>query len=147
MPTQQDMQTSLNDARFFCTKIRQIVSVSEPEQDLEKVRRYFRAYLHCWKSTIEFVRKERALSPPDFGQWVENEGLEPSDLETYNDLRQTRDDDFHKWLTKAEREYANKIYPIVMFQPGGEGATRRELITCCDRGLVVAEWVIQHHLK
>ena len=81
------------------------------------------------------------------GQWVEKVVLEPSDLGAYNDLRLTRDDDFHNWLTKAEREIANNLFPIVMFQPGGEGAKRRELISCCDRGLVLAEWLIQDYQK
>ena len=148
MPTQQDMQTSLGDARFFCREISKIVrGLPEHEQNLEEVRRYFRGYLHCWKSTVELVRKERGLIGTELQQWIEKEGLEGSDLETYTNLRLTRDDDFHSWLIKPEREIANKLYPIVMFQPGGEGAKRRELISCCERGLGVAEWLIQHHLK
>jgi len=40
MPTQQDMQISLDDARFFCEKISQIVrGQPEHEQNLEEVRR------------------------------------------------------------------------------------------------------------
>jgi len=63
------------------------------------------------------------------------------------DLASARDDDFHTWLIKAEREIAGGLYPIVMFQPGGKGAVRRELISCCERGLVLAEWLIQDYQK
>ena len=56
------MQVSLDDARFFCEKIGQIVrGQSEQEQDLKVVHRYFRAYLHCWKCVFDYVREEKGL--------------------------------------------------------------------------------------
>ena len=44
-PTASDMRTSLEDARFFYEKLNPIVRGPEQGQDLEVIRRYFRAYL------------------------------------------------------------------------------------------------------
>ena len=61
-PTPSDMRTSLDDARFFYDKLNPIIRGPEQGQDLELIRRYFRAYLHCWKCVPHFVREIKGLS-------------------------------------------------------------------------------------
>ena len=61
-PTPVDMRISLEDARFFYEKLDPIIRGSEQQQDLELIRRYFRAYLYCWKSVLHFVREAKGLS-------------------------------------------------------------------------------------
>jgi hypothetical protein len=61
-PTPADMRISLEDARFFYEKLDPIIRGSEQQQDLELIRRYFRAYLHCWKSVLHFVREAKGFS-------------------------------------------------------------------------------------
>jgi len=61
MPTIRDMTTSLQDASFFNDKIEAIVRGPEQQHDLAVVRRYFRGYLHCWKTVLYLVREARAL--------------------------------------------------------------------------------------
>jgi hypothetical protein len=54
-PSVSDMKSSLEDARFFYTKMEPIIRGPEQEQDLVLSRRYFRAYLNCWKCVSHFV--------------------------------------------------------------------------------------------
>lgn len=62
MPTSSDMQTSLEDARFFYQNLDRMIRGAGQGQDLVLIRRYFRAYLHCWKCVLHFVREVKGLS-------------------------------------------------------------------------------------
>jgi hypothetical protein len=46
----QDLNVSLEDAKFFNEKIQTIVRGPQHGHDMDVIRRYFRAYLHCWKT-------------------------------------------------------------------------------------------------
>ena len=61
MPTIHEMTTSLEDAAFFDEKIQTIVRGPEQGHDLTLIRRYFRAYLHCWKTVLHFVREAKGV--------------------------------------------------------------------------------------
>ena len=164
MPTQRDMQVSLDDARFFCEKIGQIVrGQSEQEQDLKVVHRYFRAYLHCWKCVFDYVREEKGLketasfrsqcSRKDWIAWVERwkdswKEAQSSDSKILEILRETRDRDTHVGVICVDREIAGGLFPIAVFPPGRKQTEPpRELISCCERGLVLAEWLISDYQR
>ena len=101
MPTQRDMQISLDDAGFFCEKIDEIVrGQPEQQQNLELVRRYFRAYLHCWKCIIYYICEEKGMNGKEFGKWVRRKWLKRrssphanEDIGSLDALRKTRDED------------------------------------------------------
>jgi hypothetical protein len=61
MPTIQEMNTSLEDAGFFNDKIQEIVRGPQRGHDLAVIRRYFRAYLHCWKTVLYLVRQAKGF--------------------------------------------------------------------------------------
>jgi hypothetical protein len=153
MSTTADMQTSLEDARFFYQKLDPIIRGPEQGQDLVLIRRYFRAYLHCWKCVPHFVREVKGLSgkkkDSDWIAWCKRWAtrLDPSDYEVFECLRKTRDQDTHDGMIEVEGEIAVGLFPIVMFQPGKGSGPRRELISCCDRGLAVADHMIREHLR
>jgi len=148
-PTVSDMKTSLEDARFFYEKLDPIIRGPEQQQDLELVRRYFRAYLYCWKCIPHFVREVTGLTGKKKAwitwcqKWAKR--LPPGDSEVFDCLRQTRDHDTHAGMIKVRGEVAAGLFPIVMFLPGKGSQPWRELISCCDRGLVVADHLIQEH--
>jgi hypothetical protein len=142
------MRTSLEDAKFFYEQIEPIVRGPEQEQDLELVRRYFRAYLHCWKCILHFVRKVKGIkSKKDWIAWCKKweQMLPPDDREVFLYLRETRDHDTHAGMIKVSGEVAAGLFPIVMFQPGQQSVRRTELISCCGRGLAIADRLIQEH--
>jgi len=151
-PNVSDMRTSLEDARFFYEKLQPIIRGPEQQQDLELVRRYFRAYLHCWKCILHFVRDVKGLTGKKNEQawiawckkWAKN-SLDPNDSEVFDCLRETRDHDTHVGMIEVKGEVAAGLYPIVMFQPGRQSQPGRELISCCERGLFVADQLIRDH--
>lgn len=148
MATVQDMWTSLEDARFFYKKLEPIIRGQQQQQDLELIRRYFRAYLHCWKCILHFVREAKSFDKDqDWIAWCKRwqQTLEPSDLTVFEYLRKTRDHDTHEGMIEVEGQVAAGLYPIVMFHPGKQSGPRTELISCCERGLLVIEQLIQHH--
>src|SRR5262245_57650557 len=53
---------SLEDARFFYKQLDPIIRGPEQGHDLQRIRRYSRAYLHCWKCIPHFVREVLGLS-------------------------------------------------------------------------------------
>lgn len=150
-PTLSDMRTSLEDARFFYEKLGPIIRGPEHEQDLELIRRYFRAYLHCWKCIPHFVREIKGLSgkknEKEWIAWCQRWGgrLEPGDFDIFECLRKTRDRDTHEGMIEVKGEIAAGLFPIVMFQPGKSTGPLRELISCCQRGLFVVDRLIQEY--
>src|SRR5262245_57372291 len=150
MPTPSDMQTSLEDARFFYQKLDPIIRGQEQGQDLVLIRRYFRAYLHCWKCIPHFVREVKGFGKKNnsaWNEWCERWGqrLNPDDYQVFECLRKTRDQDTHEGMIEVAGERAAGLFPIVMFQPGKGSGPPRELISCCDRGLFVAEHMIREY--
>jgi hypothetical protein len=151
-PTLSDMRTSLEDARFFYQKLEPTIRGPEQGQDLVLIRRYFRAYLHCWKCVPHFVREVKGLSGRKnnsaWTEWCERWAkrlTHPDDYQVFESLRKTRDWDTHEGMIEVAGEIAAGIFPIVMFQPAKGAGLRRELISCCDRGLFVADHMIREH--
>lgn len=147
MATLQDMKTSLEDTRFFHEKLEPIIRGPQQQQDLELVRRYFRAYLHCWKCILYFAREVKGLNRSQWKTWYQNweKGLQPGDRKVFKYLQKTRDHDTHVGMIDVEGEVAASLFPIVMFQPGKQSGPRTELISCCERGLFLAEQLIREH--
>jgi len=147
-PSVSDMKTSLGDARYFYDKMESIIRGPEQQQDLELIRRYFRAYLHCWKCVPHFVREVKGLSGNQaWIAWTKKWALRlnSGDYEVFECLRKTRDHDTHVGMIKVNGEIAAGLFPIVMFLPGNWSGPSRELISCCDRGLFVADHMIREH--
>ena len=72
--------------------------------------------------------------------------LDASDYEVFECLRKTRDHDTHEGnRSKLNGGIAAGLFPIVMFQPGKGSGHRRELVSCCDRGLFVAGHMIREY--
>ena len=148
-PAPSDMRTSLEDARFFYDQLNPIIRGPEQRQNLELIRRYFRAYLHCWKCIPHFVREAKGLSGRRknaawiawTNRWARS--LDASDYEVFECLRTTRDYDTHQGTIAVTGEIAAGLFPIVMFLPAN--GPRRELISCCDRGLFVADHMIREY--
>ena len=148
MPSLHDMNTSLEDARFFYEQMDPIIRGPQAQQDLVLIRRYFRGYLHCWKSILHFVRELKAIkNNDDWRAWCEdwqNQFLvEPSDQDKFKYLRLTRDHDTHEGMITVVQEVAAGLFPLVMFDPGKQAGPRTELISCCTRGLIIAKHLIQ----
>ena len=147
IPTLQDMKISLEDARFFYKKLETIVRGPEQRQNLELIRRYFRAYLHCWKSIVHFVKEVKGLVDPAWSTWcnIWQKSLQFGDRTVFEYLRKTRDYDTHMGMIDIEGEIAAGLNPIVMFQPGKQSGPRTDLISCCERGLHVVQQLIKDH--
>lgn len=142
------MKTSLEDARFFYQQLEPIIRGPEQQQDLELIRRHFRAYLHCWKSIPQFVREVKGLKKDnDWIAWCKKwqNNLDPADSDIFDCLRQTRDHDTHVGMIIVKGEVAMGLFPIVMFLPGKDSGPLRELRSCCDRGLFIAGHLIEEH--
>ena len=95
MPTIHEMTTSLEDAAFFDEKIQTIVRGPEQGHDLTLIRRYFRAYLHCWKTVLHFVREAKGLKKDkDWVSWCtrwQSHHLDGPGAELMEQMRMTRD--------------------------------------------------------
>lgn len=149
MPTMQDMTTSLDDARFFDDKIQGIVRGPESGHDLNVVRRYFRAYLHCWKTVLHLVRIAKGLTSKD--DWIEwcqrwqTQHLDRVQIESMDQLRETRDYDTHKGTIVLRPELASGLFPLVFVDPVTPSRERKELVTLTLKGLEVIDKLIATH--
>lgn len=138
-PCVLDMKTSVEDARFFYEKMDPIIRGPEQQQDLVLVRRYFRAYLHCWKCVLHFVREVKGLSGKKsdsaWNDWCKKwaKGLAPGDWDVFDCLSKTRNHDTHEGMIVVTGQIAAGLFPIVMFRPGKASLPPRELISCCAR--------------
>jgi len=150
MPSTADMRITLDDARFFYSLMDPIIRGPEVGQDLTMIRRYFRAYLYCWKSICHYVREVKGYGRDSKG-WIawwsrwetKTASLTSDDKAVAKLLREAHDDDTHNNCISTQREIAAGLFPIVMFElHAGE---RRELISTCARGLVLAEQLINTH--
>jgi hypothetical protein len=149
MPTINDMQTSLEDARFFHAEIETIVRGPQVGHDLTRIRRYFRAYLHCWKTVVHLVRSAKGLDRDKKG-WISwckrwQTSLTSAQTEVFEQLRQTRDYDTHQGMIVVDGEVAAGLFPIVMLIPTRSTHSRRELISCTSAGLDLADRLIRDH--
>ncbi len=151
MSTLQDMKTSLEDARFFYERIE--LMIRRPQEDLEVVRRYFRAYLHCWKCILHYIRTAKGLGGKKKYEkaWIawcnrwQKKSLDTNERKIFEYLRETRDDDIHKGIIYVDGIGAAGLNPTVIFHPNKTSIRPTELISCCKRGLVVADRLIQDY--
>ena len=152
MPTINDMQTSLEDARFFHEQVERIVRGPQAQHDLTVIRRYFRAYLHCWKMVLHFVRVAKGLDgrqqDKEWAAWCtrwRQARLNSTETEVFEQLRQTRDHDTHVGMIDVSGEVAAGLFPIVMIVPAKSTHSRRELISCTNTGLDLGDRLIRDH--
>jgi hypothetical protein len=151
MPTIDDMRTSLEDARFFHEQIERIVRGPQQQHDLDLIRRYFRAYLHCWKTVLHFVRTAKKLDgrkhDEEWISWCKRwlGRFDPNEIEIFEQLRETRDYDTHKGMIEVAGEVATGLFPIVMLAPARPSHSRRELISCTGKGLALGDRLIHDH--
>jgi len=146
-----EMKTSLEDARFFNDEIERIVRGPESGQDLTLVRRYFRGYLHCWKTVLHLVRAAKGLS--DKKQWIDwcqrwqAQHLDKNAIEGMDQLRETRDYDTHTGTLVVSGEVAAGLFPLVFVAPVKPSQLRKELVTLTREGLEVADMLITTHAR
>jgi len=145
-----DMTTSLEDARFFNYKIEKIVRGPQSGHDLAVVRRYFRGYLHCWKTVLHLVRAVKGLSK-DEKKWIkwikrwQTSHLDADGIKSMEQLRETRDHDTHDGTLDVSGEVAAGLFPLVFVDPVKQWQSRRELITLTRKGIEVIEVLIVTH--
>ncbi len=149
MPTMQEMTTSLEDARFFNDKIEKIVRGPQSGHDLAVIRRYFRGYLHCWKTVLHLVRDTKGLTnDKDWIKWCQRwqtTHLDGDSIESMDQLRETRDYDTHTGTLVVSGEVAAGLFPLVFVDPVKPSQARRELVTLTRKGLEVVEVLIATH--
>lgn len=145
MPTPTDLTISLEDTKFFHEKIDKIVRGHEGGIDLDEVRRYFRAYLHCWKTALHFVRSMKALDDDEKGwkKWCERwvgRHLDAPTAATANKLRELRDDDTHEMTLKLKKQVSAPVgTPLVFVEPVSDHV---ELVTVTAKGVGILEKLI-----
>ena len=149
MATIEEMKVSLEDTRWFDAKINEIVRGPEHTHDLEIIRRYFRGYLHCWKTVLHFVREAKAFK--DKHDWVawsqrwQETHLGVAERQIMDQLRDTRDYDTHSGVLTISGEVAMGLFPLVFLGPVGPSHFRQELVTCTARGVTILERIIATH--
>ncbi len=149
MPTMQEMTTSLEDARFFNDEIEKVVRGPQSGHDLAVIRRYFRGYLHCWKTVLHLVRDAKGLSnEKDWIKWCQRwqtKHLDGNGIESMDQLRETRDYDTHTGTLVVSGEVAAGLFPLVFVDPVKPSQARRELVTLTRKGLEVVDVLIATH--
>ncbi len=152
MPTMQEMTTSLEDASFYNDKIEKIVRGPQSGHDLAVIRRYFRGYLHCWKTVLHLVRDAKGLSKDkkDWIKWCQRwqtKHLDGNSIESMDQLRETRDYDTHTGTIIVSGEVAAGLFPLVFVDPVKPSQARRELVTLTRKGIEVVDVLIATHAK
>lgn len=152
MATIAEMNTSLEDARWFHQRIDHIVRGSENEHDVTVVRRLFRGYLHCWKTVLHLIREARGLGrrkhDNDWKAWCiawQTNHLSPERRAVMDQLRVTRDFDTHSGSIVVSGEVAAGLLPIVLIDPVEPTHLRRELVTFTNQGLDILERLLATH--
>jgi len=152
MATVTEMNISPGDASWFHLRIDEIVRGPEQSHDLAVVRRYFRGYLHCWKTVLHLVREAKGLGGlkhnADWVAWCKRwqaGHLQPESRDTMDQLRETRDYDTHSGTIDVSGEAAAGLFPLVFVGPVKASHIRRELVTCTNQGLVIIEQLIATH--
>ncbi len=149
MPAAKEMTISLEDARFFNDKIEKIVRGPEQGHDLDIIRRYFRAYLHCWKTILHLVREAKGFGgTSQKKKWIawckrwQSKYLDPQAIILMNQLRETRDYDTHSGTIVVTGEVAAGLFPLVFMNPVKASHERRELVTFTRRGLEIISKIL-----
>ena len=150
MPAVLEMTTSLDDSRFFNDKIEQIVRGPESGHNVIIIRRYFRAYLHCWKTVLHLVRTAKGLDN-DKKKWIDwcerwqAQHLDDDATKAMDQLRETRDYDTHTGTLVVSGEVAAELFPLVFVDPVRPSQVRKELVTLTRQGLELADRLIATH--
>jgi hypothetical protein len=148
MPTIREMNISLDDANFFNDKIQQIVRGPQQDHDLDVIRRYFRAYLHCWKTVLHFVRAVKGKTEKkDWINWCEQWQKKHLDTRTaslMDQLRELRDHDTHSGAIDLKGEIAI-LTPIVFVEPVSSRHERGELVKCTEEGIEIIRELVNTH--
>ena len=150
MPTTQDMNVSLEDARFFNEKIQTIVRGPQQGHDIDVIRRYFRAYLHCWKTVLHLVRSAKELDGRR-NAWVswcqrwQAQHFDADTSEVMDQLRTTRDHDTHSGTIAIAGEVVGRLFPLVFVEPVSSSQRRRELVTVTNQGIEIIRQLIATH--
>src|SRR4030095_3929605 len=116
-------------------QIDHIVRGPQDRHDLVVVRRYFRAYLHCWKTLLHFIRIAKQLEVGrNDKKWIAwcrrwSEHLTKGEQEVFEQLRVLRDHDTHQGLVEVTGEVAAGLFPIVMLVSPTPPHLRTELIS------------------
>jgi hypothetical protein len=149
MPTAKEMSISLEDARFFNDKIEEIVRGTQQGHDLDIIRRYFRVYLHCWKTVLHLIREAKGLGgKTKEAKWIawcrrwQSKHLDPQAITLMDQLREMRDYDTHSGTLSVTGEVAAGLFPLVFVNPVRKSHDRRELVTCTGNGLKVISKII-----
>jgi hypothetical protein len=150
MMTIRDMEISLEDARFFNDKIQSIVRGPQQGHELDVIRRYFRAYLHCWKTILHFVREAKGLK--EKAAWIswcsawQAKHLDAFHIGVMKQLRETRDYDTHAGTIVLRGEVAGGLFPLVFMEAVKSSHVRRELVTVTGQGLEVVAQLLSTHV-
>lgn len=149
MSTIAEMSTSFEDAKWFHERINEIVRGPQHGHDLAVIRRYFRAYLHCWKTVLHFVGKAKGFGRNrDWIAWCkrwEKAQLEPTSRALMDQLRETRDYDTHSGTIVVAGEVAAGLFPLVFVDPVDRSHARLELVACTSQGLEILDRLIATH--
>lgn len=146
------MNVSLADARFFDEKTQAMVRGPELGHDPDVIRRYFRAYLHCWKAILHFARSAKGLDGPRHNdEWVswckrwQERHLDADASAVMDQLRTTRDYDTHKGTIIVSGELAAGLFPLVFVNPIYSSQRKSELVTISTQGLAIATQLVATH--
>ena len=152
MSTITEMNTSFEDAKWFHERIDEIVRGPQHGHDLAVIRRYFRAYLHCWKAVLYFVRDAKGFGSSrrkrDWIVWCQrwqSGHLDPTVHPLMDQLRETRDYDTHSGTIVISGEVAAGLFPLVFVAPVRVSHTRRELVACTGQGVEILDRLIATH--
>jgi hypothetical protein len=114
------MSVSLEDARYFHKQLDDMIRGQESGHDLHVGRRNFRAYLHCWKTVLYFVREAKGLrADAAWIGWVQRwqkQSLDGDSTASMEQLRETRDYDTHTGTLVLRPEIA--IFAPLVFVEG-----------------------------
>ena len=148
MLTAKEMNISLEDTRFFSDKIQEIVRGPQQSHDPDVIRRYFRAYLHCWKTVLHFVRNVKGLK--ERAKWIawcerwRKKYLDECRSSLMEQLRELRDYDTHSGVIDLTGEIA-LLTPVMFVNPVSASHERAELVKCTEEGLEILSKLINTH--
>jgi len=145
----QDMNISLEDVKFFNEKIQTIVRGPQQGHDMDVIRRYFRAYLHCWKTVLHLACDAKGHSSKKaWISWCQRwqaHHLDSDGSAIMEQLRTTRDYDTHSGTIAVSGEVAAGLFPLVFVEPVEPSQHRRELVTVTNQGVEIINRLIGTH--
>ncbi len=161
VPTDYDIWVSVEDTRYFHGLVVDMITGQQDKQQPEVIRRNFRAFLHCWKSVIDFVKESTGYGREADGEkgtkksnkwknkWTAWEkdiysagmrsDVAANAIEVIECLIRTRNHDTHGGTIVVSQELA-LLTPLVFFDPPREELPeRKELRGVCDVAMNAAE--------